>query len=87
MKPFFFVNLTFSEHVRILGCGPQVGPFPSRPNIGSIRGEGTPSTNPRRHLNKERSELPLKWLLKEDRGRRPIAAAAADNMLFMHVIT
>ena len=26
----------------MLGCGPQVGPFPSRPIMGSIRGEGTP---------------------------------------------
>ena len=26
-----------------MGCGPQVGPFPSRPIMGSIRGEGTPS--------------------------------------------
>ena len=25
-----------------MGCGPQVGPFPSRPIMGSIRGEGTP---------------------------------------------
>ena len=25
-----------------VGCGPQVGPFPSRPIMGSIRGEGTP---------------------------------------------
>ena len=27
-----------------VGCGPQVGPFPSRPIMGSIRGEGTPPT-------------------------------------------
>ena len=25
-----------------VGCGPQVGPFPSRPVMGSIRGEGSP---------------------------------------------
>ena len=25
-----------------VGCGPQVGPFPSQPIMGSIRGEGTP---------------------------------------------
>ena len=42
VKPFFFVNLIFYEHIRLLGCGQQVGPFPSRPIMGSIRGEGTP---------------------------------------------
>ena len=36
-----------------------------------------PPTNPSRHLKKERSVLPLKWLLKEDQGRRPTAASAA----------
>ena len=79
MKPIVFVNLIFYEHVRLLGCGPPVGPFPSRPNMGSIGEEWTPlpPPNPRRHLKKERSELPLKWLLKEDRGRRPTASAAA----------
>ena len=60
-----------------MGCGPQVGPFLSRPTMGSIRGEGTPPTNPSRHLKKERSVLPLKWLLKGDLGRRPTAASAA----------
>ena len=40
-----------------MGRGPQVGPFPSRPILGSIRGEGTPPTNPSRHLRKERSFL------------------------------
>ena len=61
-----------------VGCGPQVGPFPSRPIMGSIRGEGTPPpTNPSRHLKKERSVLPLKWLLKEGRGRSPTAVVAA----------
>ena len=58
-------------------CGPQVGPFLSRPTMGSIRGEGTPPTNPSRHLKKERIIIPLKWLLKEDQGRRPTAASAA----------
>ena len=38
----------------MLRVGPQVGPFPSRPTKGSIRGEGTPPTNPSRHLKKER---------------------------------
>ena len=61
-----------------MGCGPQVGPFPSRPIMGSIIGEGPPlpPTNPSYHLKKERSVLPLKWLLKEDRGRRPTATSA-----------
>ena len=60
-----------------VGCGPQVGPFPSRPIMGSIRGEGTPPpTNTSCHLKKERSNLPLKWLLKEGRGWSPTAAAA-----------
>ena len=40
------------------------------------RGRDSP-TNPSRHLKKERSDLPLKWLLKEGRGRSPTAAAAA----------
>ena len=34
--------LFFYEYFLVLGCGPQVGPFPSRPIMGSIRGEGTP---------------------------------------------
>ena len=42
VKPFVFVNLYFYEYVWVLGCGPQVGPFPSRPILGSVRGEGTP---------------------------------------------
>ena len=58
-----------------------MGPFPSWPILGSIRGEETPPpppppTNPNLHLKKERSELPLEWLLKEDWGRGPIVAAA-----------
>ena len=60
-----------------MDCGPHVGPFPSRPIMGSIRGEGTPPTNPSHHLKKERSDLPLKWLLKEGWGRSPTAVAAA----------
>ena len=58
-----------------------MGPFPSRPILGSIRGEGTPPTNPSCHLRKERSKLPLEWLLKENRGRRPIAVAATAHSL------
>ena len=66
-----------------VGCGPQVGPFPSRPIMGSIRGEGTlppPPTNPSRHLRKERSFLHLKWLLTEGQGRSPTAAVAAARL-------
>ena len=32
----------FSMIMLGVGCGPQVGPFLSRPTMGSIRGEGTP---------------------------------------------
>ena len=53
-----------------------MGPFPSLPILCSIRGEGTPNpTNPSHHSKKQMSELFLKWLLKEDRGRRPTAAS------------
>ena len=38
-----FVDLYFYyNYVRLEGRGPQVGPFPSRPILGSIRREGTP---------------------------------------------
>ena len=36
-----------------------------------------PQSSLSRHLKKERSELPLKWPLEEDWGRRPTIAAAA----------
>ena len=43
VKPFLFVNLLISMSMfRLLGCGPQVGHFPSRTILASIRGEGTP---------------------------------------------
>ena len=35
-EPYFY------EYILVFGCGPQVGPFTSRPIMGSIRGEGTP---------------------------------------------
>ena len=39
-----FVDLYYYyDYVRLSGHGPQVGPFPSRSILGSIRGEGTPS--------------------------------------------
>ena len=72
--------LYFYEYILALGRGPQVGPFPSQPILGSRRGEGTPPPHthkPKPSFEEKRSELPLKWLLKEDRGRRPTAAAAA----------
>ena len=60
VKPFLFVNLYFLWVFYVLGYGPQVGPFPSQPILGSIRGEGTPPpTNPSHHLRKERSLLHL----------------------------
>ena len=39
---FLCEPLNFYEYVLGVGCGPQVGPFLSRPIMGSIRGEGTP---------------------------------------------
>ena len=59
-----------------VGCGPQVGPFPSRPTKGSIRGEGTPPQTLAVIWRKKECSS-LKWLLKEDQGRRPTAASAA----------
>ena len=59
-----------------VGFGPQVGPFPLSAHYGLYKRGRDPPTNPSRHLKKERSELPLKWLLKEDQRRRPTAASA-----------
>ena len=43
LSPYpLFVDLYYYDYVRLSGSGPQVGPFPSRPILGSIRGEGTP---------------------------------------------
>ena len=65
----------------IFRCGlwASSGPFPLSAHYGLYkRGrDPPPPTNPSHHLKKERSVLPLKWLLKEDRGRRPTAASAA----------
>ena len=41
-EDLLFSKLYFHEYVWVLGSKPQVGPFPSRPILGSIRGEGTP---------------------------------------------
>ena len=64
----------------ILGFGlwASSGPFPLSAHYGLYkRGRDPPPTNPSRHLKKERSALPLKWLLKEGRGRSPTAVVAA----------
>ena len=68
--------ISFYEYVRC-GLWASSGPFPLSAHYGLYkRGRDAP-TNPSRHLKKERSPLPLKWLLKEDQGRRPTAASAA----------
>ena len=41
-SPSFVDLYPYYDYVRLSSCGPQVGPFPSRPILGSIRGEGTP---------------------------------------------
>ena len=63
----------------ILGFGlwDSSGPFPLSAHYGLYKRGMDPPTNPSRHLKKERSALPLKWLLKEGRGRSPTAVAAA----------
>ena len=53
-----------------VGCGPQVGPFLSRPTMGSIRGEGTPPTNPSRHLKKVGHGRVQKWEEKREGKER-----------------
>ena len=65
------------------GLWASSGPFPLSAHYGLYKRGWDPPTNPSRHLKKERSDLPLKWLLKEDQGRRPTAAppphAAAET--------
>ena len=70
--PFLF----FYDYVRC-GLWASSGPFPLSAHYGLYKRERDPPTNPSRHLKKERSEFPLKWLLKEDWRRRPTAASAA----------
>ena len=42
-KPFSLWTFFYFSMIMLgVGCGPQVGPFLSRPTMGSIRGEGTP---------------------------------------------
>ena len=76
MKPFLFVNLYFSMSILGVGLWASSGPFPLSAHYGLYKRGRDPPTNPSRHLKKERSDLPLKWLLKEGRGRSPTAAAA-----------
>ena len=59
------------------GLWASSGPFPLSAHYGLYKRGRDPPTNPGRHLKKERSELPLKWLLKEDWRRRPTVTAAA----------
>ena len=59
------------------GLWASSGPFPLLAHYGLYKRGRDPPTNPSHHLKKERSALPLKWLLKEGRGRSPTAAAAA----------
>ena len=68
--------ISFYEHVRC-GLWASSGPFPLSAHYGLYKRGRDPPTNPSSHLKKERSDLPLKWLLKEGRGRSPTAAAAA----------
>ena len=43
VKPFSLWTFFYFSMIMLgVGCGPQVGPFLSRPTMGSIRGEGTP---------------------------------------------
>ena len=59
------------------GLWASSGPFLLSAHYGLYKRGRDPPTNLGRHLKKERSELPLKWLLKEDQRRRPTAASAA----------
>ena len=58
------------------GLWASSGPFPLSAHYGLYKRGRDPPTNPSHHLKKERSALPLKWLLKKDQGRRPTAASA-----------
>ena len=48
-----------------------MGPFPSRPILGSIRGEGAPPTNPSRHLRKKGETSLLSDCSRKIEGDRP----------------
>ena len=61
------------------GLWASSGPFPLSAHYGLYKRGRDPPTNPSRHLKKEKRtlSLSLKWLLKEDQGRRPTAVSAA----------
>ena len=74
---------------RVMGLK-WVGPFPLSAHLRLCkRGRDPlpPPWNPSRHWKNERSELPLKWLLKENRGRRPTATSAAAAVVRPHATT
>ena len=71
MDPFLF----FYDYVRC-GLWASSGPFPLSAHYGLHKRGRDPPTNPSRHLKKKECSS-LKWLLKEDQGRRPTAAATA----------
>ena len=60
---------------RVVGLS---GPCPLSAHLGLYKRIRDRPANPNRHLKKERSDLSLKRLLKEDRGTRPTVAATAD---------
>ena len=68
--------LFFYDYVRC-GLWASSGPFPLSAHYGLYKRGRDPPTNPSRHLKKEKRTLSLKWLLKEDQGRRPTAVSAA----------
>ena len=63
-----------------------MGPFPSRPILGSIRGEGT-STNPSRHLRKTRENSHLSDFSKkvEEGVQPPLTLLAPPSRPHTHV--
>ena len=66
----------FYDYVRC-GLWASSGPLPLSAHYELYKRGRDPPTIPSRHLKKERINIPLKWLLKEDQGRRPTAASAA----------
>ena len=76
VKPFSLWTFIFYDYVRC-GLWASSGPFPLSAHYGLYKRGRDPPTNPSRHLKKEKSVLHLKWLLKEDQGRRQPAATAA----------
>ena len=76
--PFSLWTFIFYDYVRC-GLWASSGPFSLSAHYGLYKRGKDPPTNPSRHLKKERIIIPLKWLLKEDQGRRPTAASAATT--------